>query len=330
MKLMASVLHVRTFGNGKTAAVRWGAAVLVAGSLLTTAQQVGAETAERVRSPQHFFFGFGASKPGDLEAMKVRGSNAVMRVQSCLAARGFEASSLLGFSGASVSTNRAPAALTRAALTKAFADLRGRLGTNDTIVLYSHTHGVQGRFGREGGLVLDDPAPSAVLTWTEYAEQLFALPAKTVVVLVMACHSGGLTDSLKTDPKACSLLQERREQGRAFLVITSQNAKALSNPRRIDGEVINPFTYAVQRAFEGEADGYERGRAAKEPDGRLTLAELTAYAVDEAKRHTRLGDTGNDADPQSAGAFAPETVLESFSAARPVPIRQALTQPPAE
>lgn len=207
--------------------------------------------------------------------------------------------------------------VTRERISNELEALRHSLGSDDTIVIYSHSHGTKDRNGRLGGLPLDDPGAALgrppYLDWREYADQLLRLPARTVVVLTMACHSGGLVDFLNRDENAKSLWRNRREQGRNFLVMTSQNANSLSNPRRIEGAVINPFTHALIKAFGGEADGYRRGGAERRPDGRITLGELADFVVDEAKKHTAPSDKSNDPDPQLTGSFSPDTVIATHS-----------------
>jgi dienelactone hydrolase len=283
--------------------------------------------------PKRIFFGFCKSKDSDPAPMRQRGADAVGSVQARLVRFGFEGCVLQDLGAQALGpSNCASTAVSRASVMSALESCRLRLGTNDTVVIYSHSHGLMGRFGRQGGLALDggggEPrgrGPS--LDWAEYAEQLLALPAKTVVVLTMACHSGGLVDYLNAEPKARSLWQKRREQGRDFLVLTSQNARSLSNPRQIDGEVVNPFTYAVLRAFDGAADGYRRGRAERQPDGAITLGELSDFIVDEARRHTRANDQANDPDPQAAGSFDPDTIVASGAAAAPVKPAAAAAAP---
>jgi len=123
----------------------------------------------------------------------------------------------------------------------------------------------------------------------------------------MACHSGELTDYLNTNEAAKQKWQKRKTNGRNFLVITSQNANSISSPRRIEGQVINPFTYAVMKAFEGAADGYQSGT----PDGAITLGELSEFILDETRKHTRPGNEKNDPDPQITGSFNANTVIAS-------------------
>jgi enterochelin esterase-like enzyme len=268
---------------------------------------------------RQLFFGFSKAMLKDAVPHQQRAWDAVQSIKKRLEPLGF-ASHLLQEQVRShdeYTGNPSPFLITRRRLLTELESYRQSLGSNDTIIVYSHSHGLQGRSGKPGGLCLDDPsagrARPSYLDWQEYADQLLRLPAQTVVVLTMACHSGGLVEFLNNDEKAKNLWQTHKTQGRNFLVITSQNAHSLSNPRRIDGNVINPFTHAVIKAFSGEADGYQRGRTEKHPDGRITLGELANFVVDEAKKHTASWDKGNDPDPQMMGSFDPETVIASLS-----------------
>jgi uncharacterized caspase-like protein len=259
---------------------------------------------------QRVFFGFSRTMPDESPAMQQRGYDAVQQVSARLESAGFETHLLQ-----SPLPNNAgsPQPVTRKSVLKQLDALCETLDPNDTLIIYSHTHGLKTLNGRTGGLLLGRARPSerGILSWPDYAEKLLRLPVKNVVVLTMACHSGGLTDWLKSSEEAQRLLKERREKGRNFLVLTSQKAGALSNPRPIEGRIINPFTYAVIKAFEGAADGYRSGKPAEQPDGALTLAELSAFIPDETAKHKRTADPDNDPDPQTAGAFDPDAVILS-------------------
>jgi hypothetical protein len=264
---------------------------------------------------QRVFFGFSRTMPDESPAMQQRGYDAVQQVSAQLEQAGFETHLLQSpITNAKEPDSILAQPVTHETVRHRFQTWCERLDTNDTIIIYSHTHGLKSRNGRTGGLLLGRAHPSepGILNWPDYAEQLLNLPAKTVVVLTMACHSGELVDYLNTDEKAKSLWQTRKESGRNFLVLTSQNADSLSNPRRIDGEVINPFTYAVRKALEGKADGYRDGGPYGQPDGRITLGELAAFILNETRKHTRTGDESNDPDPQITGSFDPETVIAEF------------------
>lgn len=279
----------------------------------------GSAPAHGAGSARSFFFGFSKAMLGDAVPHQQRAWDAVQWIEERLEPLGF-ASHLIQEqvrSAEDYAKNPSPFLVHGRGIVSELESYRQRLGSQDVVVVYSHSHGLKGRGGRPGGLPLDDfraeRARPTCLDWREYSAQLLRLPAKTVVVLTMACHSGGLVDYLNSDESIRSLWQSRREQGRDFLVITSQNGHSLSNPRRIDGRIINPFTHAVLKAFEGEADGYERGKAERRPDGRITLGELAAFIPDEARTHTAPGDKNNDPDPQLAGSFDPETVIAVLS-----------------
>lgn len=272
------------------------------------------------------FFGFSKAMLADGVPQQQRAWDAVQAIQARLAPLGY-ASHLLQEPVQSHAGGPAPFQVNRERIAKELESWRQNLGPGDTIIVYSHSHGVQGRTGRLGGLPLDDPSTGLprplYLTWKEYADQLLRLPAQTVLVLTMACHSGGLVEFLNSDEQAKSSWQHRREQGRNFLVITSQNAHSLSTPRQIDGQLINPFTHAVIQAFGGAADGYPHRQAEAKPDGQITLGELAAYLLDETKRHRAPGGQRNAPEPQLTGSFAPETVVATLS-----PVKTSTPSPP--
>lgn len=270
---------------------------------------------------RRLFFAFGKAMSGDPIPHQQRARDAVRSITERLEPLGFVGHVLQEHAGDrdDPSQDSPPFLVTRKRVLSELEALRQGLGPDDTIVIYSHSHGTKGRDGRLGGLPLDDPGTGRwrpiYLDWREYADRLLRLPARTVVVLTMACHSGGLADFLNSDESAKNLWQSRKDQGRNFLVMTSQNSHALSNPRRIEGAIINPFTHALIKAFGGEADGYRRGMAETHPDGRITLGELADFVVDEAKRHTAPNDASNDPDPQVTGSFFPDTVIAALNPA---------------
>ncbi|MDD4029213.1 MAG: hypothetical protein PHX86_05865, partial [Caldisericia bacterium] len=180
------------------------------------------------------------------------------------------------------------------------------ISQSDTCFVYSHTHGVRNGFVRTepwGGLMLDfdrtDMPHRGITVWPDYAHEVLQIPGETVVILVMSCYSGGFIDYLETIQEQWS---ERSEEGRNFLVITSQNNALQSGPVRIQGEVINPFTYSVQQAFLGEADGFEGG----EKDGNITIHEFIQYILNTTQYH------GPKAYPQVIGSFHPDHILFSI------------------
>ena len=181
------------------------------------------------------------------------------------------------------------------------------LGNQDTLIIYSHSHGVKNQFKEGepwGGMRLDikgDTLPhQGVTIWSDYADALLSIPAKNVIVLVMCCYSGGFVDYLR---EIEDRWKNRTETGRNFLVITSQNNSLTSDPVRIDGETYNPFTSAVEQALQGKADGYKSGN----PDGAVTLEEFVSFIMDTTHK------LSGQAFPQSIGSYNKGEVLYSLN-----------------
>lgn len=293
---------------------RWRGAIPLAVCLAGLAGLAEAGSPERgppaAKAPQFHLFAFGKAMPTDPSPQLQRAWDAVEGVRQRIEPLGFSCRIFCepGRSGGATNASAEPQ-VTRKRILDELDALRRDLGSNDTVVIYSHTHGVKSRGARPGGLLLDVPDPAkgrpVLLDWREYADRLLQLPARTVVVLTMACHSGGLVKCLNEDEDARRLWQSRRDQGRDFLVLTSQNDHSLSNPRRIDGRFINPFTHALIEALGGKADGF----GSTKRDGRVSLGELAGYVPVETRRHTAPADKANDPDPQTAGSFSPDRIL---------------------
>ena len=279
----------------------------------------GSLTFAELKGGNCFFFGFSRSKPDDPLPMQQRGYDAVRQVSARLESAGFETHLLQSPAPtAEEQIIKTPTASCETVRRRLQA-WRESLHADDTIIIYSHTHGLKTRADRTGGLLLgrSQPGEPLILSWADYAEELLRLPAKTVVVLTMGCHSGELTDWLNSDEHAKSLWQERKENGRNFLVLTSQNAQSLSNPRRIEGRIINPFTNAVLKALEGAADGYRSDGPPGQPDGKITLGELAGFILDETVKFKSAADPDNDPDPQITGSFDPTVEMVQFDLGYP-------------
>lgn len=211
--------------------------------------------------------------------------------------------------------------ITRTIFRKHLKRLAKNTKPQDTVVIYTHTHGSRNGFEKSqplGGIVLDLPvrrtAHRGRLLWNEYADLLLEIPAKNVVVLTMSCFSGGLAEYLDSPQVKPRWEKRRSKQGRNLIVLTSQNKDMMSPPIVKHGEVINPFTYAVTKAFAGAADGFNLQNSTpgkpNPKDGRITAGELIDYiryttenTPSENKRRRNI------AKPQLTGSFSREDVL---------------------
>jgi len=190
---------------------------------------------------------------------------------------------------------------------------------NDTVVIYTHSHGLKNGFEDVqplGGMVLDlpvrRPPHSGVFLWDEYADLILKIPAKNVVVLTMSCFSGALTKHLNS-PEMAKKWKDREAKGRNFVVMTSQNDVLKSEPIRIGNQMLNPFTYAVERALGGLADGFVKpgGKPADaSKDGKLQLGEVIDYVL-YATEHTQSDSILplNTSKPQVTGSYKRDAIL---------------------
>jgi hypothetical protein len=266
---------------------------------------------------QAYFFAFSKGMLENELVQQQRGYDAVSTLELAIKNQGTYASQALQERVRDIAMykqNPLPFLVSGKIITNQLRQYAKQLKSSDTIIIYSHSHGVKAHQDQLGGLALDDHSLSTTTTktytsWAEYGQEVLDLPARTVVVLTMACFSGGLVEYLSSSPTARALWQDRAKQGRNFIVLTSQDASSKSNPRKIDGQIINPFTYALKKAFQGEADGYQRGRASKHPDKKLTVGELVEFVLDETRKHTSANDGANDPRPQVLGSYSPDVSL---------------------
>jgi hypothetical protein len=188
----------------------------------------------------------------------------------------------------------------------------------DTVVIYTHGHGRRNGFEEAqplGGLVMDlpvrRPEHRGTLLWDDYVDLILAIPARNVVVLTMSCFSGGLPEFLER-PEVRKRWGNRSDEGRNFVVLTSQSKDLPSGPIMKDGEVVNPFTFAVARMLAGEADGFSAAGDAPphSPDECLTIGEM----IDHVLHTTRTVPSDNprlknSAQPQVTGSYDREARL---------------------
>jgi len=202
--------------------------------------------------------------------------------------------------------------------------LKGLIDTarsQDTVVIYTHSHGLRNGFEASqplGGIVMDlpvrQPEHRGALLWDEYTDLLLSIPAKNVVVLTMSCFSGGLVETLNSPPVRNRWKDRWQKEGRNLIVMTSQNGQLSSDPIVKDKELVNPFTYAVAMALEGDADGFalDGGRPVpgQPKDGKISVGEMIDFILYTTENTaSETAPRRNFARPQLAGSFDRSEVL---------------------
>lgn len=191
----------------------------------------------------------------------------------------------------------------------------------DTVVIYTHSHGCRNGFEQSqplGGIVVDLPIKQlphgGAMLWDEYTDLLLRIPAKNVVVLTMSCFSGGFVEYLNSKQVQERWKDRRVKEARNFIVLTSQNDSLTSDPILKGTEIVNPFTYAVTKAFDGEADGFAladgKPTVGLNKDGKVSVGEMMDFILYTTKNTTsdriRLKNTAN---PKSTGSFDRDDVI---------------------
>jgi hypothetical protein len=249
------------------------------------------------------FFAFNKARPKDPKPLQQRGVVAIERIGSAVQnLPKFNIKTIVEpiMTEDEYFNDRKEVKVSQAILWEEFDHYAQTITDQDTLIIYSHCHGLKNNFIPSepwGGLRLDAPPRDGkplphrgVTPWPEYMEKILKLPAKTVVVMVMSCYAGGLIDYLHTIEEQWI---HRAKEGRNFIVLTSQDAHQMSNPVRIGNELINPFTYAVEQAFLGKADGFITGEA----DGKIDINEWTQYILHTTMLHDK------NAHPMAIGSY---------------------------
>ena len=228
-------------------------------------------------------FAFVSYKPQDPEWRKALGKQSVQKVAAAFSA--------LTDDPYEVEVLVDPEQLCISGLKEKLTQYAQSLSSEDTFIMYSHTHGLH------PGLLLEFGEKPATLSWNDLADAILALPARNVIIFTMSCHSGHLADVIKS--KSASW-EGRSRAGRNLVILTAASADQMPGPSPEPG-VGNPFTYAVETAVRGLADGFLR--AGK--DGRVDLEELVKYVT----ATTREKSVGKALSPQFAGEYAPDATF---------------------
>jgi uncharacterized caspase-like protein len=120
---------------------------------------------------------------------------------------------------------------TRAQMVGALADLRGKLGGRDNLLIYYAGHGYLDREADRGYWLAVDADRNSPANWVSNADitdALRAMKAKHVLIVADSCYSGTLTRDLAIRPPEASDLM-RLAQKRARNVLTSGGLEPVSD-----------------------------------------------------------------------------------------------------
>jgi len=287
---------------------------------LSAAATGASVSAESKPASQTFLLAMGKGRPVDPAVQQERAIDAVEKVTG--AASSFQPSIHARSLAEAVMTQEAfrrgevEATVNGAVFHEQLRWLTENASSEYTVIIYTHTHGIEsGKAApnHPGGIVLD-PGRRGTLPWDDYAELVLAIPARNVVVLTMACYSGGLIDAFNQAEIRQRWQDRRQVEGRNLIVLTSQNRELMSPPIVKNRELINPFTYALAEALSGKADGFtiEEGRPRVDgvADGSLTAGELIDFVLHTTgNTRSEAAVRPNVAEPQVTGSFDRNDIL---------------------
>ncbi len=160
-----------------------------------------------------------------------------------------------------------------AELKKYWSSLREQMTFHDMYVQYSSGHGYQ------QGLAFG-------VTYNQIRDATLALPAKEVVIFIMACHSGGLVDSFNAKKAAW---ENWGKWKRTLFVLASSKISETSStgpgkdpdePNGPSGSAGSAFGHALWKALIGYADGYGSGVK----DGFISIGEIIDFSIYKTKQ----------------------------------------------
>lgn len=242
-----------------------------------------------IESGQNVFFSFGKAGPKEPTAKKDFLMSQINKVKD-----GLEMSNRVFRLDVTLDENTQ----TKSWVQQKFNDYGKSLGKQDTFVYYSHTHGTN------PGIQLDFTSPGDIeYKWGDLAKSILSLPAKNVVIFVMACHSGYLVDALEAEQSKWK--GQWASQKRNLVVLTAVASDQESFPTDVEPDsptsIGNPFSYAVTGAFKGNADGSVDGVK----DGKTSYKELVTYVLKTAKEKSK----NQYANPKFVGEYSDNDVF---------------------
>jgi len=181
--------------------------------------------------------------------------------------------------------------------------LKSQMSSNDMYVQYSSGHGMPTGLG-------------VGVTYNQMRDAALGFNAKEIIVMTMACHSGGLVDAFNAKKDVWGNWQS---QGRTLFVLASSLKSETSStgpgtdgdqPGGPNGSAGSAFGHALWKSLIGYADGYVDGVK----DGFLSLEEIREHTIAMTKQvggHTPVS-TGSYYGSLVMNRVPPKAVLERF------------------
>jgi hypothetical protein len=147
------------------------------------------------------------------------------------------------------------------------------------------------------------------ISYSDIVKNALDMPAKEVVIFIMACYSGGLVDEFNARKAEWSQWQT---QGRTLFVMSSSTGReeSATGPGK-DSSQVGPsgsagsaYGHALWKSLSGDADGFLDGVK----DGFISLGEISAYA---SWKTQRIGGHS----PQVTGVFNPYLIMNKVPSA---------------
>ncbi|NND05748.1 MAG: peptidase C14 caspase catalytic subunit p20 [Saprospiraceae bacterium] len=173
---------------------------------------------------------------------------------------------------------------TKRNIMKSLDDLVARAGENDAVFCFFSGHGINGSF-----LPIDSDGYRNALTYTEVKDRLQACKAKQKLYVADACHSGSLLASRTTLTESIDMLYTKLNEstgGTAFLLSSKKEEFSLESKGLRQGV----FSHFLIEGLKGKAD--------KDHDKIVTVAELYKYVYSQVREYTQMAQT-----PILAGRF---------------------------
>lgn len=230
-----------------------------------------------------YYFGWGAAASGDPAMMHNEVKYDVLHTHDVFTKR---------VGGSYEGTTLIAQQATGASIRNQLARFRSLVMPEDMYVQYSSGHGLK------TGIALG-------LSYVEMRDAVLAMPARELIVFIMACHSGGLVNAFNQRRQDWERFPQ---QGRTLFVLASSTVDQTSStgpgtdPAQPgpNGSAGSAFGHALWKALSGQADGFLDGVV----DGFLSLEEIRDFSV--WRTHQIGGHT-----PVHTGAYAGPLVMNA-------------------